>query len=142
VEILIYISAAKGKLDNTQIDDIRSTSLRNNERDNITGILLYGEGGFIQVLEGVPEDLTKTFARIQRDDRHQGIIELFRQPIITRSFGKWHMGIKHLKNTNEFSDLFTDKDISLDGEEVNNVRRETFTLLRTFIKVHFPNLAA
>ncbi len=58
----------------------------------VTGILLYSEGSFFQVLEGEPETIDNLFAGISRDERHQQVTVIIREPISRRAFGDWTMG--------------------------------------------------
>lgn len=78
------------------INDILTTSIRNNERQDITGALLYLDGGILQVLEGRRGPLYDTFDAIVNDDRHTGMIVLLEKAIAVRSFSDWRMGFKKL----------------------------------------------
>jgi hypothetical protein len=49
---IVYVSAAVKLLDDDQLFDILSSSRKNNAERDVTGVLLYSEGVFIQVLEG------------------------------------------------------------------------------------------
>ena len=49
---LAYVSLSRLKLDETTLSDILEASQRNNARDEITGILMYHDDMFFQVLEG------------------------------------------------------------------------------------------
>jgi hypothetical protein len=53
---LVYLSSTRWLLTPGDITSILESSLRNNARDNITGILLYRSGSVLQLLEG-EEDL-------------------------------------------------------------------------------------
>lgn len=78
-----------------QLADILRVSVKNNQRDNITGILVYKEGNFMQVLEGDEDMVGKTHAKILADPRHKGVITLIRKPIKNRVFNTWAMGFKN-----------------------------------------------
>ena len=49
---IIYISSAAKKMDDDDLLDILKTSRENNKKNDISGMLLYDNGSFIQVLEG------------------------------------------------------------------------------------------
>ncbi len=73
---------------------ILDSSVRNNPRKNITGMMLYSEGSVLQVLEGEKDDVLELFRVIERDVRHSGIYLLIESEISTRNFppGAWGSG--------------------------------------------------
>lgn len=75
----------------TEIRDILALSRRNNQRDGITGALLYSGGVFAQVLEGPLNAIEGAFERIQRDTRHQNVTVLQVAPCDARGFPDWSM---------------------------------------------------
>ena len=93
----VYLSAAKPSLSQRDLDQILSVSRDNNKIAGLTGLLLYGRGSFIQVLEGEPEDIDACYERICRDPRHSALLPVLREPIAGRSFGDWSMGYRALK---------------------------------------------
>jgi len=60
---LVYVSSSVRELDDSEILNILRTSQRNNERRNITGMLLYKDGNFLQVLEGTDRSVTELMER-------------------------------------------------------------------------------
>jgi hypothetical protein len=98
MEYLIYISTAKRLLTEQELMDILATSRDNNERNNLTGVLLYSEGTFIQLLEGEHEPLNITYEAILHDERHKNIIKLTEGVIEERSFPDWTMGFRALNS--------------------------------------------
>lgn len=88
---LIYISSAVAGLGPSDLTSILESARANNLRDDVTGVLLYHDGSFIQVLEGQAEVLDVTFARILRSSRHDGVIVLSRTDVADRLFSGWHM---------------------------------------------------
>jgi hypothetical protein len=91
-----YISKPIGLMDDQKLADILEKSRKNNSENEITGILLYSEGSFLQVLEGEPARIHETFFRIKADPRHQSINVLFEEPISDRHFKNWSMDFHHL----------------------------------------------
>jgi hypothetical protein len=53
-----------------QIRLIEETSRKNNTRDNMTGMLLFNDRFFVQVIEGPRLQVTNALARIFADERH------------------------------------------------------------------------
>ncbi|MCA9738410.1 MAG: BLUF domain-containing protein, partial [Gemmatimonadetes bacterium] len=72
----------------TLLEGARAT----NTRLGVTGLLLFHEGSFIQVLEGPPDVVEALYARIETDPRHGGALVLSRGLVEERSFGEWRMG--------------------------------------------------
>lgn len=93
---LIYVSTAPVPASAATLEEILAVSSRNNERDGVTGMLLYAGGTFMQVLEGEDEAVDATHQRIERDARHTGVILLERAPISERSFSRWSMGYRRI----------------------------------------------
>ena len=92
------------------IEDILKVGRKNNELNDISGILLFRNGEFLQLLEGEKLNIYYTLKKIRDDRRHAGIIILHDAEIKTKIFDKWSMAFKaekeENKETNErFSDL-------------------------------------
>ncbi len=51
---LCYISTARPQVTWDTVDEILSTSRRNNARNRVTGLLLFNGKRFLQILEGAP----------------------------------------------------------------------------------------
>jgi len=93
---LIYISSAEHKMNHNQLLEILRVSKENNTKKNISGVLLYDNGTFIQVLEGEEGQLNETFADIQIDERHSNIVIMQNKEIQAREFGDWSMGFENI----------------------------------------------
>jgi hypothetical protein len=89
---LIYASVATRKFATEQLTDLLRQSREPNQRASLTGMLLYSDGNFFQVLEGEPEEVDKLYKKLQQDKRHAQITLIIREPIARRSFGNWSMG--------------------------------------------------
>lgn len=93
---LIYTSAAVRHMSSADLAQILETSVRNNTRDGLSGMLLYHEGSFMQVIEGEETVLMATFHRIQRDARHGHVFMIEQGEIAERSFSHFTMGFRKL----------------------------------------------
>ena len=93
---LIYCSAASHPFSRNDLKDLLGRARLHNERHGITGMLLYADGSFFQVLEGAPADVDQLFDRISRDTRHDRVTIIIREPLAVRAFGEWTMGHAHL----------------------------------------------
>jgi hypothetical protein len=88
----IYLSAESWPLTQADIDDILLASRRNNTADGITGLLVFHDGRFLQVLEGEKEAVSACVARIRKDPRHDAIFRVENGPVEARAFEGWQMG--------------------------------------------------
>jgi len=93
---MLYVSGASSQMSDTEIEDILTASRRNNLRDGVTGMLLWADGVFIQVLEGEPDTVRPLYRRIQADDRHRNLMLVLEQAAENRLFSQWSMGFKQL----------------------------------------------
>jgi hypothetical protein len=89
---LIYISSATGDIGQAQLDEILNRSRSNNAARGLTGLLLFHDGCFFQVLEGEAAAIEQTYATISRDARHGGVILLESRQVQERGFPQWTMG--------------------------------------------------
>lgn len=99
---LIYVSELVNN-DESLIPAILATSLRRNLEDGITGMLLYANGNFLQVLEGERAAVEATYARICQDPRHSNAVKLVEEPVKERHFAQWSMGFRRLSPENAAS---------------------------------------
>jgi hypothetical protein len=76
------------------LKNLLETSRRHNEACQITGLLLYVYGNFIQLLEGRKEDVLAMVDRIGEDTRHRGMIRLLEADCAKREFPDWSMGFE------------------------------------------------
>lgn len=93
---IAYVSSATHELTPDELGEILKVSRERNARDGLTGLLLYHDGNFIQVLEGPEAPVRAAVSRIQRDPRHNQFTVLLDQPIGVRAFAGWSMGFRHV----------------------------------------------
>jgi Sensors of blue-light using FAD len=83
---LIYFSTAVGVLRADELDRIYLRATAANSRAGITGLLLFVEGSFVQVLEGPAAGITSLMQKIRRDKRHTAIATLYSGVCAERTF--------------------------------------------------------
>ncbi|CAN5718670.1 BLUF domain-containing protein [soil metagenome] len=93
---LIYVSVASDSLRSGELLDLLRVSRENNTRDEITGLLLYKDRRFMQLLEGSQAAVCATFGRIARDSRHHDPTILLEGETAERDFADWSMGFQDL----------------------------------------------
>ncbi len=94
---LAYVSTESRAMSNEDIMDILNTAREFNGSKNITGMLLYRDGYFIQALEGEEAEVQALYDKIAEDDRHQNVLMIHKGPIEKRSFKEWSMGFRNLE---------------------------------------------
>ncbi len=89
---LVYVSSARVPMDAPTLEHLLHRARTRNQRDGLTGVLLYHDGSFIQYIEGPAQAVQQTYQRIAADPAHGNLIELLMEPIAARSFTRWDMG--------------------------------------------------
>lgn len=90
---LVYISriTSTGLSSPSTLNDISETAVERNQIDNVTGILCYGNGYFLQCVEGSEQALTNLKNRLLVDDRHKELKILDFSGITKRRFASWSL---------------------------------------------------
>jgi hypothetical protein len=90
---LIYISREKQAFSPSALKKLLVGARIRNHEVNVTGILIYNVGMFLQALEGEEADVRKFFSRIEKDPRHGDISVLHSSASLgnRRMFGEWSM---------------------------------------------------
>lgn len=95
---LIYSSAATDSdMSDDVLNNILDESRENNKKNDISGILLFQDGCFFQVLEGDKSIVGQVYESIEQDERHTNVTKIIAEPISFRSFGDWTMGYPTIK---------------------------------------------
>jgi hypothetical protein len=68
------------------IAEILAVSVSNNQRDSITGALIWDDCWFVQALEGAERDVSTTFERILRDQRHRDVSLVTMEAVAERRY--------------------------------------------------------
>jgi hypothetical protein len=89
---LVYASVSKQRWSDDELRKLLKSSRKRNEDKNITGMLLYLDPYFLQILEGKEEVVHKSFKKIKHDPRHHKVSVLYQKPIAERAFSSWTMG--------------------------------------------------
>lgn len=95
---LIYASSAVELFSKQQLVDLLHEARIHNKSADITGMLLYRDGNFLQVLEGEPEAVDALYQKILKDRRHTNILTISRREINSRIFHDWEMGFTTIED--------------------------------------------
>jgi len=88
---IVYVSLACEDMTPVQLDKLLAKCRAWNEKSGVTGVLVYRQREFLQLLEGEADEVLGLYSRIEDDQRHQQIHKLWDGPIAERSFGNWSM---------------------------------------------------
>ena len=127
-----YVSSANRELSEAEIQKILSSSeTRNNER-HITGLLLYSDGNFFQVIEGEKEEVLNLYPKIRTDKRHHTLIKIFEKEIHKESFNDYDCNFISEEGhyNDERLDLYLNRVKTLDEQTQKTVR----TILEAIIR--------
>jgi hypothetical protein len=69
---------------------------RNNTAKGLTGMLLFGNGTFLQSIEGEAKVVDPLIERISKDPRHRDIKIVRRDEITERQYSDWSMGFERV----------------------------------------------
>ena len=94
---LMYSSLSDPTLTQEDIKQILDSARRYNEQHEITGLLLFQEGSFLQVLEGDRRQISLLFEKkLMRDPRHYSVSLFHDRPLVERQFRYWHLAFSDL----------------------------------------------
>ena len=93
---LVYASIAVKPFSGSELLALLLHAREKNAAWDITGMLLYKQGSFMQALEGEEAAVRAMFAIIREDERHHHILTLVSMPVAQRQFPTWSMGFKDL----------------------------------------------
>ncbi|RYG08749.1 MAG: BLUF domain-containing protein [Chitinophagaceae bacterium] len=134
---MVYISSAKLGLSEREIINIVDNAKINNQKIEVTGILLFNSGNFMQLVEGDAPTVEALYERIRYDNRHTDVKLLLKEPITHRNFSDWTMGfrdIERLKKINpEILNTFLEDDLNFSIYQHNPYRALQF--LETFKRI-------
>jgi hypothetical protein len=88
---LIYSSEASPGLATAELEEMLAESRIRNKVHGITGVLVFVDGVFLQIVEGEKDDVLDLMQRIERDSRHHGIKVFYEEEVQDRAFASWSM---------------------------------------------------
>jgi uncharacterized protein YaaQ len=131
---IIYLSCAVTPFTSTQLLHLLELARRRNTELAITGVLLYGNERFMQVLEGEEDAVRTLYEIIKQDTRHQYIIAYADKPIAKRAFAEWSMAFQPSgpQQSVEMAGYLGSSDVAIDTSALSLVDTKLVDLLRSF----------
>lgn len=96
---LIYLSNATQAFSTEELVELLNVARTHNAEIGVTGMLLYKDGRFMQILEGQEETVHSLFQEISSDPRHHKVVTLLEGPCEAREFPDWSMGFQNLDSS-------------------------------------------
>ncbi len=88
---VVYRSRAVKALSPPELHELTRTAQQRNEREAVTGLMLYDNERFFQWLEGPPDNVDRVMGSIRADRRHTEIEVLDSKATQERTFDGWTM---------------------------------------------------
>jgi hypothetical protein len=101
------VSSARMDITEDELTALFRTTQNNNTGNNITGILLYKSGKFLQVLEGAESMLKSLYEKIEADSRHNNIFVILNQNCKRRIFENYASRFSIVKSKEELQTIET-----------------------------------
>lgn len=95
---VLYVSTAQVLFTPPRMEELLVQSRANNARQQITGLLLYRDGAFMQFLEGPEAAVERLFRRIRADERHFAVVTLSEGVVPQRRFPDRPMDFYNLRD--------------------------------------------
>jgi len=99
---ILYTSSSTKNFEDNELEEILEKSRINNQKKDVTGLLIVKGRTFLQCLEGEKDNVLSIYEKISNDERHTNIIDLYEEDIDERLFPKWSMGYKNVKYLSDF----------------------------------------
>ena len=129
---LVYISKAVRPFADSELQDLVARARSKNVEANVTGVLVYCAGFFMQLIEGSSETIDQLYRKIEADGRHRAVKCLIKRSIADRSFPQWDMA---LINFDRAEELMPKKAAQLESLMASSTDSETlpFDMLLQFV---------
>lgn len=92
---ILYSSTANADISMRDVFEITRVSSNRNSQSSLTGGLVFLDGYFFQLLEGLPSDVDASMQRINRDWRHHDIQVRREQRVISPLFADDWMALRN-----------------------------------------------
>jgi hypothetical protein len=91
---IAYVSRAAAHIGAAETYEIVRGAHNRNQRNGLTGALLFADGHFVQVIEGDPFHVRHRFERIAADTRHEAVTLRLEQAVPERLFADDWMALR------------------------------------------------
>lgn len=88
---IIYSSQATNSMSAANLEEILTDARNGNKQRGITGVLMYFDDVFVQILEGDRDAISELMVSIARDSRHHSLKVFYEAEVEKRAFESWSM---------------------------------------------------
>ena len=93
---LVYTSRAVSPMSRDDLTGLLQQARSHNTSARLTGVLLYRDQTFVQLLEGQRNRVEPLYEAIRRDPRHHEVTTVSTREQLDRQFPDWSMAFDHL----------------------------------------------
>ena len=131
---IVYVSFSFKDLTEIDLENLLADIRKRNKLQKVTGLLLYNDGTFIQLIEGKTRIIKNLFEKIKNDKRHSDVVLLLDESIKKRAFPDWTMGYYKLNKEQSgkipgYSDFMHSSD---SRKFIESTSHEAMKLLNSF----------
>ena len=131
---IMYSSQATKPMTIAGLEEILEDARTGNQARNVTGVLVYVDGVFFQIIEGDKDIVHKLMANIASDSRHQSVKVFYEAKVDVQAFESWSMA--YLSATAEEMSIWLGFPATATVEELlTSVNRDPHRVPRTLIGV-------
>ena len=131
---IMYSSQATKPMTIAGLEEILEDARTGNQARNVTGVLVYVDGVFFQIIEGDKNIVRKLMANIASDSRHQSVKVFYEAEVDVQAFESWSMA--YLSATAEEMSIWLGFPATATVEELlTSVNRDPHRVPRTLIGV-------
>lgn len=134
---LIYASYATHDWTDQELLELLETSRFRNAHLGITGLLVYAQRRFLQILEGEQSTVIELYESIKKHPGHRNAMVLLDDKQEGRLFPDWSMGFERL-DRKTFASMSGYQDIDTFIQTLDEPH-PAFTFLKLFYKKNFQN---
>lgn len=98
---LLYKSRAVTLMGDSELSALAKQARFNNLIHQVSGLLVYSNQRFYQVLEGSNDHIDFIYKKIEKDPRHTHVSLLVKEPIQERTFWRWNLGMVTINENND-----------------------------------------
>jgi hypothetical protein len=133
---MLYMSTAVKPMRYDDFSALLQQCRDSNDKHGITGMLLYQNGTFMQMLEGERQVVLDLYDKILKDGRHTGVHTVLTGNIEKRNFEDWSMGFFNMDKAGEFPQYgdYIDQKLALRSFEPGS--QDAYEFMMMFNKIN------
>lgn len=132
---IIYLSRATQSMSDEELKTLLIQAREANARQDITGALVYGDGQFMQIIEGEEAALAMLYAKLLQDERHGQVFKFADKPIAQRSFADWSMAFRPVSAAQvaQLAGYLTPEELNLQAPGLSATDDMLLQMMKSFV---------